>query len=146
VQRALKLKARREARLKKESVVTPEKPNSNHASPTPDQKEFDETILHPRFSPSASFPLSSSGKLSSNTSSDVDFSPSTGVFDPPTLTHPIPSSSDNGATLDWSGTFSDDGDKRWVITMGKKRDKNKLPPLRVMIDQQEQIHKGKPYH
>jgi len=146
VQRALKLKARREARLKKETILTPEKPSSYDASPSPDQKELGEMILHPRFSPSPSLPLSSSSKLSSNTSSDVDFSPSTGLFGPLTQTHPIPSSLDNGTTLDWTGKFSDDGDKRWGISIGKRKDKDKLPPLRVMVDQQEQIHKGKLQH
>ena len=145
MQRALKLKARREARLKKELVVTPEK-LSFHASPSSDQKGSNEPILQPSFSPSPSLPLPSSRKLSSSTSSDIDFSPSTGIFDPPVQAHPIPSSLDNGTTLDWTGTVSEDGDKRWGITIGRRKDKDRLPPLRVVVDQQEQIHKGKSYY
>lgn len=146
MKRALKLKARREARLKKELIATPEKPSSHHASPSSDQKGSGEPILQPSFSPSPSLPVPSSRKLSSSTSSDIDFSPSTGIFDTPVQAHPIPSSLDNGTTLDWTGTISDDGDKRWGISIGRRKDKDRLPPLRVMVDQQEQIHKGKPYY
>ncbi|KIM47778.1 hypothetical protein M413DRAFT_439448 [Hebeloma cylindrosporum] len=135
VQRALKLKARREARLKKDLVVTPEKRTSHHTSPSSDRKELGEPILQPHFSSSPSISLPSSRKLSSSTSSDVDFSPSTGIFDHLIQAHPIPSSLDNGTTLDWTGTISDDGINR--------KEKDRLPPLRVLADEQEQIHKVK---
>ena len=129
----------------KKELVTPEKPNPYHASPGSEHKESGEPILRPSFSPLPSLPSPSSRKLNSSTSSDIDFSPSTGIFDPYIQAHPIPSSLDNGTTLDWSGTISDDGDKRWGISIGKRKDKDKLPPLRVMVDQQEEIHKGRPY-
>jgi hypothetical protein len=55
--------------------------------------------------------------------------------------HPVPSSLDNGLTLDWgSSTFEDEkGDKRWSLSV---RRKDKVPPLELMQDQQEKNHQG----
>ncbi|CAA7265940.1 unnamed protein product [Cyclocybe aegerita] len=144
VQRAIRLKARREARMKRDSALTPEKPIAHPASPssphsiTPSRKPL------PSFSPSPSpsFSPSSSRKLSNSTSSDVDFSPSTGAEPLPPL-HPIPASLDNGMTLDWTGTPTDDSDKRWAISIGKKKEKDKMLPLGVIIDQQEKTYQEK---
>ena len=59
--------------------------------------------------------------------------------------HSIPLSLDNGITLDWTGALADDADKRWSISIGKKK-KDKLPPLGAMIDQQHQLYKGELTH
>lgn len=138
VQRALRLKARREARLKRETTVTPEKPSSSkNASPSSYSDILSTNFLTP---PSVS---ASPNYISSNsTSSEVDFSPSTAISHIPTELHPAPSSLDNGNTLNWSGGPSHEGEKRWTKSIVKKKDKEILPPLGVMVEQQEQMHKG----
>ena len=130
------MKARREARLKQKSVVGPnfteptEQPQTPPSNPSP-------------FDPKLPSSPSSSRKRSISAMSDVDFSPSTAIpefFVQPS--HPIPSSLDNGITLDWTGALADDADKRWSISIGKKKEKDKLPPLGAMIEQQDQLYKG----
>ena len=143
VQRALKLKARREARLKQKNVVGPNFIEPTGQPQTPPSNLFP---FSPKLPPSPSS-LPSSRKLSISAISDVDFSPSTAIpefFVQPS--HPIPSSLDNGITLDWTGALADDADKRWSISIGKKKEKDKLPPLGPMIDQQDQLYKGELKH
>lgn len=58
----------------------------------------------------------------------VDFSPSIGK----TKSHPIPTSADDGATLDWSGTLTSDDEKRerkWSVHLTRKPSKEKYPPV-----------------
>lgn len=150
VQRALKLKARREARLKQKDIADPNftEPKQTSAVPqpqTPPSKPFASGLkLHT----SSSLSSPSSRKLSiSSPTSDIDFSPSTAIpefFVQPS--RPIPSSLDNGITLDWTGTPADDADRRWIISIGKKKEKDKLPPLAATIDQQDQSYKGELHH
>ncbi|KAF8913091.1 hypothetical protein CPB84DRAFT_1670496 [Gymnopilus junonius] len=132
VQRALKLKARREARMKRESATT----SSTPASPrnfTPQKLPVPSTLTA-----SPVFPRSAK----SSASSDVDFSPSTGVYDL-SHAHPVPFSVDNGRTLDWtSSSHSEDGDRRWM-GIGKKKDKDKIPPLGLVLGQQEQTYEAR---
>ncbi|KJA25846.1 hypothetical protein HYPSUDRAFT_134350 [Hypholoma sublateritium FD-334 SS-4] len=148
VQRAVVWKAQREARIKRETVLTPEKALSNlytvsDRSNTPIKATGSLTSpTRASFSPSISR-HGSNRKTSTSTSSDVDFSPATGAFDLPSRSHPIPCSNDNGRTFDWSSAHPDDGDKRWSISIGKKRDKHKLPPLGALMDEQEQSHRSK---
>lgn len=134
------MKARREARLKRELLVTPEKvlPASSPASSKAPGSMSSPTRAS--FSPSH-FHHDVTRKTSTSTSSDVDFSPATGSLEPTTL-HPVPCSVDNGRTFDWSCVYSDDGDRKWTISIGKRKDKDKLPPLATMMDEQEQLHKG----
>ncbi|KAF9527706.1 hypothetical protein CPB83DRAFT_767869 [Crepidotus variabilis] len=148
VQRALKLKARREARLKRETMtITPDRPRSSTSQVSPSSSSFETPPKQPfpsSFSPSPSFSIDSSHRKSSNsTTSEVDFSPSTGGFDVQHKPHPVPSSADNGASLDWTGGTSSDGERKWTKSIVRKRDKDTLPPLGVMMDQQEQLHKDK---
>lgn len=142
VQKALKMKARREARLKQSKVVDPNftepkksfvtgQPQTPPLTPFPSNSKL-QLPSSPSISPS-------SRKLSISPTSDVDFSPSTAIPEQPS--HPIPSSLDNGITLDWTGAIADDTDRRWSISIGKKK-KDKLPPLGAMIDQQDQLYKG----
>lgn len=73
-------------------------------------------------------------------SSDVDFGPSVGsssVADG----HPVPSSSDNGDTLDWSGVSSD-GEKRWSLTI-RRKGKDVSPHLNILVQQQDKVYSGK---
>jgi hypothetical protein len=132
------MKARREARLKQKDDV-PNFTESTGQFQTPPSIPFP---FSPKL-PSSPSPLPSSQKLSISATSDVDFSPSTAIpefFVQPS--HPIPSSLDNGITLDWTGALADDADKRWSISIGRKKEKDKLPPLGAMVDQQHQLHKG----
>ena len=143
VQRALKMKARREARLKQRNVTdlnfSEIKKKAVTGQPqTLPLNPFPSNVRLPS-SPSSSLP---SRKLSISPMSDVDFSPSTAL--PEVLvqpSQPIPSSLDNGITLDWTGALADVTDSRWSISIGKKK-KDKLPPLGAMIDQQDQLYKG----
>ena len=139
VQRALNMKARREARLKQKNVVGL---NFTELTGQPQDPPLNSFPLSPKLPSSPSF-LPSSRKLSIGATSDVDFSPSTAIpefFVQPS--HPIPSSFDNGKTLDWTGVLPDDADKRWSISIGGKKERDKLPPLGAMIDQQHQLYKG----
>ena len=140
------MKARREARRKRETALTPEKVTSNpyttsDRSNTPIKAAGSLTSpTRTSFSPSVSH-HGSNRKTSTSTASDVDFSPATGAFDLSSRAHPVPCSNDNGRTFDWSSVHSDDGDKRWSISIGKKRDKDKLPPLGALMDEQEHSHR-----
>lgn len=82
-------------------------------------------------------------KVSEGTTSDLDFSPATGVQNIASYPHPVPASLDNGKTLDWTGSYSDDDklEKRWPI-LGKKKDKDKILPLQTLAEQQETIYRG----
>ena len=145
VQRALKLKARREARLKHKNVADPDFTEPKQAfivgqPQSPPSNSFPSSL---KLSSSPSFSSPSSLKQSISATSDVDFSPSTAIpesFVQPS--HPIPSSLDNGITLDWTGSVADDTDRRWTLSIGKKKEKDKLPPLGTVIDQQDQLYKG----
>ncbi|KAI5997991.1 hypothetical protein EDD15DRAFT_2162091 [Pisolithus albus] len=70
--------------------------------------------------------------------SDVDFSP----FTKSAPRHPVPLSSDGGATLDWAGSHSED-EKLWSIHKGKRKGKEKEPlPNRAFIEKQEALFTG----
>ena len=139
MQRALQMKARREARLKRESAQDstqsdPSPPSSPVVPQTPPRKHT--TSLFSR-SPS------SDRKHSNSTASDLDFSPMTaGNVDAPAALHPVPTSLDSGITLDWSGGGHDEGDKRWSKLPGRRKEKDKVPPLGIILEQQEHVHKG----
>lgn len=55
--------------------------------------------------------------------------------------HPVPSSLDNGLTLDWgsSAFVEEKADRKWSLSV---RRKDKPPPLELMQDQQEKNHRG----
>jgi hypothetical protein len=59
--------------------------------------------------------------------------------------HPIPTSSDNGMTLDWSvSSLEDDSsERRWSLTRGKRKERDKMDPLGVVAEQEQQMHEGK---
>lgn len=131
------MKARREARSKRETNEKAEKPAAQSQSPslhfaTPPKTSFTSA---PSFSPS------SNRNVGTSPAPEVDFSPSAAIYDQVVPTRPIPSSIDNGITLDWSGSNPEDGDRRWM-GIGKKRDKDRLPPLGLMVTQQESFHEG----
>lgn len=102
-------------------------------------------VLGGKTSPSPLFlPEGVNRKLSSSTSSDPDFSPAVASFGFPTHERPVPSSTDNGRTLDWTGAVADDHERRWAMPLGKRKEKDKFAPLTISIEEQETVHKGAP--
>lgn len=72
----------------------------------------------------------------------VDFSPSVGR----TPKHPVPTSVDDGLTLDWSGTVSEDDrrDRKWSMPL-RRSSREKYPHIsnKVLIQKQEALYAGK---
>ncbi|EIW87060.1 hypothetical protein CONPUDRAFT_86981 [Coniophora puteana RWD-64-598 SS2] len=71
-------------------------------------------------------------------SSDVDFSPVTHAIP----MHPVPISSNGGATLDWTGSLSDGerSDRRWTLSISKRKGKDRaLLSPRSMLEKQEAL-------
>ena len=138
VQRALRLKARREARLKAIQSNTPKKDSalaSDQASGSSLSGYSPIRNKHVELPPAVP-PLSAH-----NVESEVDFSPSIGVV----TEHPVPSSSNGGATLDWTGSASEDErDKRWslAITKRKHKDKTAFYTSKGMVEKQESLYVG----
>src|ERR1700733_7425550 len=89
VQRALMLKARREARVQANGAAKPEPITFNMSSLNSSNKPTYPTV-------------SSASSHKASLSSEVDFSPLSGT----STAHPVPASLDNGMTLDWSGFAS----------------------------------------
>ncbi|KAI0931685.1 hypothetical protein AcW1_000980 [Taiwanofungus camphoratus] len=86
-------------------------------------------------------PIVPSENLSND--SEIDFSPSIGTIP----LHPVPSSSNGGATLDWTGLTSEDEktEKRWILPIHKRRHKEKYPPLstRTIVEKQDTLYADK---
>jgi hypothetical protein len=77
----------------------------------------------------------------------LDFSPSVGIDH----LHPVPTSTDDGATLDWGGTLSeeDKSDRKWPLSLTKRKPKDKPSPSlsRDALDRQVAAFSGNaPYH
>ncbi|KAG5644620.1 hypothetical protein DXG03_008098 [Asterophora parasitica] len=125
VQRALKLKARREARLSNKS--TP--PKSEMVSYRPTTSVYSAIPQHVPVSPTL---------RKETVSYDLDFGPSTTT----SLLHPVPASLDNGITLDWSG-FDEKPETRWKLAGAKRKEKEVMPPLAMVMEQQETAYADK---
>ncbi|KAK0500564.1 hypothetical protein EDD18DRAFT_771478 [Armillaria luteobubalina] len=125
VQRAMKLKARRDARMKDSPSREP-----LHPAKTPSGSSWSSSSTRP-------FPVSPSSRgppfVGGTYASEIDFSPSTGNARVNVESHPIPISVDNGSTLDWSGSFQgeDRTERRWTLSMSKRKGKEKEPPISV---------------
>ncbi len=131
VQRALKAKARREARLRTQS--SPLRSESHPSS--------DISLSSAGSSPGGPIPIPQfprQPRVSGD--SQIDFSPSIGLAP----VHPVPSSSDDGATLDWGSSFSEDGrDRRWSLSRGKRRSKDYTSSLnRATIERQDVLYQS----
>ena len=84
------------------------------------------------------------GQQGGSIESEIDFSPSVGVIPP----HPVPSSSNGGATLDWTGSNSEDErDKRWSLSITKRKHKDKYPlgASKTVVEKQESLYVGKSF-
>lgn len=125
VQRAMKLKARRDARMKESPGREP-----LHATKTPSGSSWSSSSTRP-------FPVSPSSHgppfVGGTYASEIDFSPSTGNTRANVESHPIPISVDNGSTLDWGGSNQgeDRTERRWTLSMSKRKGKEKEPPISV---------------
>ena len=127
MQRALKLKARREARTQAiTSAAKPDMAISNLSSIN--------SPLQPTYAV-----ITSTLPRKTSLSSDVDFSPLTGA----STVHPVPASLDNGITLDWSGLAGNEkSERRWKLSTTRRRENEQLPHLSLIVDQQEKTHSG----
>ncbi|RXW19155.1 hypothetical protein EST38_g6682 [Candolleomyces aberdarensis] len=141
VQRALKLKARREARLKREQSASPQHGIGSSISP-----ELAHASWRSRLPAVSSPPASPTPPrtASISTASDIDFSPAKGGSSSTDYSHPVPTSLDNGKTLDWGSPYTDDdkSDKRWPL-IGKRKERDKILPLNALAEQQETIYREK---
>lgn len=134
--------------MKRETMLTSEKGPPDQLSPSDRSNMLRNVSVSGSTTSSTRRPFSptvlrrdSIRKGSTSTSWEVDFSPATGGIDSSSIHHPVPCSNDNGRTFDWSSTYLDDVDKRWSISIGKRKDKDKLPPLGALMDEQEKLHK-----
>ena len=139
VQRALKLKARREARLKavQTNLATKDAPLASDQTST---SSFS-TYSSPVRAKHAELPQVPPPISTHTTESEIDFSPSVGGVP----LHPVPSSSNGGATLDWTGSASEDErDKRWSLSISKRkhRDKTSFYATRSIVEKQETLYVG----
>lgn len=143
MQRAVQLKARREARLK----ALQGKPHTVEAAFASDHDTLSSYSTHvspvrgkhPEL-PQPAAPVAMSGSMES----DIDFSPSVGS----TPSHPVPSSSDGGITLDWTGSGSEDErDKRWPLTRSRRKGRDRYGGgNRAVVEKQESLYTGQfPY-
>lgn len=114
--------------------------SSSSKSPKSPGRQFYPQLASPTPPSPSSSPLQ---KTSSYTSSDIDFSPSTRRPSAQSHRHPVPSSLDNGLTLDWGGSMLDEdkAERKWSISVRRKY-KDNFPPLELMQDQQEKNHLG----
>lgn len=136
LQRALQYKSRVEEQLRAGATQPEVNSPTFPSSPTPSSS-------HNPFLGKIPFVHSDSGLTERASPKDLDFSPSTGKV---ALTYPVPRSSDDGNTLDWSGVASDDEkrDRRWSMGIHRKTPKEKSSPLsrKGFVDKQEAVYEG----
>ncbi|KDQ63308.1 hypothetical protein JAAARDRAFT_374068 [Jaapia argillacea MUCL 33604] len=143
VQRALKLKARREARLK--ALQSNPLPPDLHSRPDV-SPEASLSIQSSPVRPSLPTIFSSTTGTTMTTSneSEIDFRPSVGTVP----LHPVPTSSNDGATLDWSHFVVPDDKpehRRWSISLskGKAREKPANQSNKVVVEKQDSLYAAK---
>ncbi|KAF8415052.1 hypothetical protein L210DRAFT_3432725 [Boletus edulis BED1] len=133
VQRALHLQSRRRERMSQQLHFTSDEMPSSTDTPMNMSASYASTSTAPPV------PHSSPQYLQvASLPSEVDFSPSTRSVPP----HPVPLSSNGGATLDWTGSHSEDDklDRRWTISRGKRKAKEKmLPSSKPIVEKQETL-------
>jgi len=129
VQRALKSKLRREARLQAARANDSSISTSSRSSPV--------RYSLPPLNPPA--PRITKPSLES----ELDFSPSVGIDH----LHPVPTSTDAGGTLDWGGTLVEEekSDRKWPLSLTKRKPKDRpFPALsKDALERQEIAFSGK---
>jgi len=135
VQRAIRLKARREARLKASRMTSPQRESQGKADADPVSSQSSPVRGPIQIPP----PISAQEML--NNDSEIDFSPSIGTMP----LHPVPSSSNGGATLDWTGSASEDekSEKRWTLHIRKHKDRSSIPSSRMIVEKQDSLYADK---
>ncbi|KAJ6575328.1 hypothetical protein B0H19DRAFT_1128176 [Mycena capillaripes] len=131
VQRALKLKARREARLKSANSS----PSSNKSDPASSSSQLKTSPLRSAF-PSIPFPPP---PVPAILESEPATSANAGL---PAAAHPVPSSSDEGTTLDWSGV-GEDSERRWTVSITKRKDTKEKHPSNSAVETRESMYAAK---
>lgn len=79
---------------------------------------------------------------------DIDFSPSTGPVSLKVAAHPVPFSTDDGDTLDWSSYHSDDdrSEKRWSLSVSRRKGKEREAIVSADdLKRQEGVHACMPF-
>ena len=116
MQRALRLKARREARLRTQST-----PHRVEVSIPLDVDSLSSTGSSQ--SNAIPNPLLTSRPARIPGDSEIDFSPSVGVAP----FKAVPTSLDGGSTLDWSGTPVEEvRDRRWSLSRSKRKSREQI--------------------
>ncbi|EKM61344.1 uncharacterized protein PHACADRAFT_111833 [Phanerochaete carnosa HHB-10118-sp] len=140
VQRALSLQARREARMKALHSISTSKPRPFTPDDASNSSSFStrSSPVHARMPP---IPPAAAvqGMQGGSVESEIDFSPSVGLIPP----HPVPSSSNGGATLDWTGSNSEDErDKRWSLSITRRRHRDRYPAgaSKTIVEKQESLY------
>lgn len=137
VQRAIRLKTRREARLKAARMSSIQGDTQLRSDRSTFPAHSSPVRSHLQMAPS----LAHVEDVSNDT--EVDFSPSIGTMP----LHPVPSSSNGGATLDWTGSTSEDekAEKRWPLHLPKRKhkDRSSLPSSRNVVEKQDTIYADK---
>ncbi|KZT02472.1 uncharacterized protein LAESUDRAFT_752181 [Laetiporus sulphureus 93-53] len=137
VQRAIRLKARREARMRASQFMSQRDPRYNS-----DVAPFSlqSSSLRPPLQISS---VARSEPEKSTNDSEIDFSPSVGMMP----LHPVPLSSNGGATLDWTGSGSEDdrSEKRWSLHRPKRKHKDRfsMPSGRNIVEKQDSLYADK---
>ncbi|KAI0319760.1 hypothetical protein OF83DRAFT_1169904 [Amylostereum chailletii] len=123
VQHALKVKMRRESRIQ------PLRPSGSSFSSTSSALQPTANISSPAMTRLAKPSLES----------ELDFRPSVGAD----YLHPVPLSFNQGASLDWSISHPEDdkADKKWPISMPKRRTREKQPMIvdKDVLEKQESL-------
>ncbi|THH09613.1 hypothetical protein EW145_g1894 [Phellinidium pouzarii] len=135
LRKALQYKPRVEQHLK-ESKANPDLPTS-----FPAQNTSSISSSNPFISRS---PTMGQSEPSTPMKTDfVDFSPSVGKA----VMHPVPTSTDDGATLDWSGVVLDEEkrERKWTIPLSRKPSKDKHPILsrKRLMERQASLYHDK---
>lgn len=146
VQRALKLKARREARLQARANPALRAVTSK-SDMTSTSSYSASSSLARGIQPVLGPPALSSRLNGPSLESEIDFSPSVGN-DTMVGAHPVPMSSNDGTTLDWAGSHSEDEkpDKRWSLRSKRKpKDKGTGNSSKDVVEKQKALYAGKPY-
>ena len=138
LQRALKFKTDVEDRIK--AAKAGSDPSGTSPSPSSTAAPSPKPYLYK--SPNSPYGTDRPGRFDQDL---VDFSPSVAKQS----LHPVPTSSNDGATLDWSTSHRDDEkrEKRWSMSLSRRisRDKSSLISGKALLEQQENLFIGTLY-
>ncbi|KAH8099272.1 hypothetical protein BXZ70DRAFT_943029 [Cristinia sonorae] len=137
VQRAIRMKARREARSKQ-----PHQQVGTERKVTTVSDIASGSSLSPQSSPKR-MTIPTSSQLMDSAEPEIDFSPSIRTVP----LHPVPSSTNGGATLDWTipGLEDEKHDRRWrtLSIMRKPKEKLAVPSNKEVVEKQESLYTDK---